>query len=321
MMYKNNMPTFEQCETNFKSAVPCYENKKLVYENTEPDYSYEIDFTTCSKSIQPLFRYFGAKRKLLQRNVGIAQFFSACEVYIEPFFGAGSAYCYMYNNNLFRRAIINDIDGEIASLYLTIRDNVYEFVECLVEMGREFPNRADGITRQNFIYNFAERYHNNTATDIERVAIYYVLRRNWFNGSYKGGDNKIYYISNNGPHIFVDVDNIMNWHVSLQCTDIMCGSYQNVPILENSSVYVDPPYYDRNADKRTGYRYDFYNSQQIDCIDWCKTISGPKTIVTYSNANSETIRALLDGHADIYEMRLLYATARRYETEILAVFR
>ncbi|MEI7609704.1 MAG: Dam family site-specific DNA-(adenine-N6)-methyltransferase, partial [Rhodospirillaceae bacterium] len=240
---------------------------------------------------------------------------------VEPFVGAAAAFCYAYNNCLFRNAIINDNDDELIKIYITIRDNNKELVECLFDLMSGFPYGENGEVRREFIFNIVQPYFNSTCSPLEKTALFYILRRNWFNGMYKGRNNNINHLTNNGPIQMIDANNLKNWEVALQHCEILCGDYKSIAIPSDAFVYVDPPYFIESMSHRVGYKHNFSNLEQQRCIDWCKSVSSKTVRVVLSNSDSDLIRSYLTGYADIYKMRLFYATARRMATEILAVFK
>ena len=321
MKFKNYIPEYERYEPVYESDQARFERYLPQYQMYVPDYTRDIDFTTNIHSIVPLFKYFGGKRKLLAYNTGIARFFEMRRHYVEPFIGAAAAFCYAYNNCLFNYAIINDNDDELIKLYIIIRDNNEELIECLLHLMAGYPHRENGEVRRGFIFNIVQPYFNGTCSSLERTAIFYILRRNWFNGMYKGHNNNINHLTSNSPIQMIDIKNLKNWEAALQNCEILCGDYKSIVVPADAFIYVDPPYFSETMNYRVGYKHNFSNLEQQRCIDWCKSVSSETVSVVLSNSDSDLIRSYLTGCADIYNMRLFHATARRYATEILAVFK
>ena len=315
-------------DPTYTSLIPDYQVEQCQYEPYSPDYSnyvadyrIDIDFTTSASSIVPLFKYYGGKRKLLTYNAGIARFFVKCENYVEPFIGAGAAYCYMSNNAMFKKAIINDNDDDLVNLLIAIRDNCHEIVACLTELLSTFPQHADGEARRDHIHRLVEPYYTGKCSSIERSALFYILRRNWFNGMHKGRSNNRGDLSGNGPQSPANVQNLINWKRALQNTEITCSDYKSIAVPENAFVYVDPPYLATNKEYRDGYKHDFSNAEQMHCINWCRSISSVTVKVVLSNSNAETLHQYLAGFADIHEISVYYSSIRKHATEMLAVFK
>ncbi len=321
MKFRNYIPEYERYEPVYQYKPPSYLQNQTKYQRYLPDYARNIDFTTDINFIVPPFRYFGSKRKLLMYNTGIHKFFNKCDCYVEPFIGAAAAYCFAYNNKIFKRAIINDSDEDLIALYTAYRDTNSAFIECLKDTLTGFPAKANGEIRREFIFKIVQPYFTNLCGQLDRTVLFYILRKNWFNGMHKGRYNNIHNLTSNGPIILKDISNIKNFERALQNTMILCGDYKDIAVPDNSFVYMDPPYFVETMSTRTGYCYNFSNAEQATCIEWCRAISSPSVRVVFSNADCDYIRRFLGESADIHQMSLFHSAARRMATEILAVFK
>lgn len=91
---------------------------------------------------KPFIKWVGGKSQLIEQlDAQLPADFDSWEnvTYIEPFVGGGAMLFYMlqrYPN--IKRAVINDINPDLATCYRTVRDNPEELIESLRETEKTY---------------------------------------------------------------------------------------------------------------------------------------------------------------------------------------
>lgn len=118
--------------------------------------------------MKPIIKYRGGKYKEIPNIINHIPNFSGR--YIEPFFGGGALFFYLEPN----RAIINDINTRLMSLYYGIRDN-YSLLRKELDVIQNIyeKNRAD--------FDALKLLYPDERVEDKNEAFYYELRR-MFNG-------------------------------------------------------------------------------------------------------------------------------------------
>ena len=112
---------------------------------------------------KPFIKWVGGKGQLLDQLDGNlpAGFHSLDDVtYIEPFVGGGAMLFYMlqrYPN--IKRAVINDINGDLITCYETVRDNVEELITSLQDIQDNYYALETGEAKKAFYLAARSRYN------------------------------------------------------------------------------------------------------------------------------------------------------------------
>lgn len=118
---------------------------------------------------KPIIPWMGGKRRLAKQ---ILPKFPEHKSYIEPFAG-GAAMLFMKEPS--KAEVINDINGELTSLYRVVRHHLQEFIQQF---------RWSLVSREMFEWLKLE--HPDTLTDIQRAARFYYLQKLAFGGKSVG---------------------------------------------------------------------------------------------------------------------------------------
>lgn len=106
--------------------------------------------------------------------------------YIEPFVGGGAMLFYMlthYTN--IKRAIINDVNEDLISCYLLIKNDPLKLIALLREIKEEYYQLANIEEKTRYYYKMREKYNNNDFAKGERAACFIFLNKTCFNGLYR----------------------------------------------------------------------------------------------------------------------------------------
>lgn len=121
-----------------------------------------------SKAI-PLIPWIGGKRRLAKRLLPV---FPDHSCYVEPFCGAAALF---FMKDPVDAEVLNDINGDLVSLYRVVKHHLDEFV-------RHF--RWALSSRE--IYGWLNATPVETLTDIQRAARFYYLQKLGFGGKVEG---------------------------------------------------------------------------------------------------------------------------------------
>lgn len=195
------------------------------------------------------------------------------DTYIEPFFGGGAVYCYIYEKYNPSVCIINDINSDVMSIYKSIKKDVETFSKYIRNIEKKYlPLSYD--ERKKFYYDLRNKhaYEYTQWSDVKQAAVLYSLMVLSFNG--------IFQINKNTNNRFgtpcgllkekdslFDYDNIHQWSTALQKTIILSGDWQEaVHSKENSFIFLDPPY----RDCFTSYGQVFDDEHQSTLLNFCR---------------------------------------------------
>ena len=124
-------------------------------------------------NLKPILKWVGGKCQLLNviNNLHPKKF----DTYCEPFFGGGAV---LFSNQP-KKAIINDINSDLITVYEVIRDDV----EALIENLRLHKNTSEYFYKIRSIDRNKELYTN--LTKIEKASRMIYLNKTCFNGLYR----------------------------------------------------------------------------------------------------------------------------------------
>ncbi|GAB3469176.1 DNA adenine methylase [Azotobacter salinestris] len=188
--------------------------------------------------INPIIPWMGGKRRLAGRLIPL---FPPHECYVEVF--AGGAALYFLRPVPASIEVLNDINGDLVSLYRVVQNHLEEFV-------RQFKWALS--SRQ--VFEWQKMTHPETLTDIQRAARFFYLQHHAFGGKVSG---QTFGTATTSPAI-----NLLRIEENLSAAwQRLAGTYvENLPWLEcakrydrtHTFFYMDPPYW-----QTEGYGVDF----------------------------------------------------------------
>lgn len=208
------------------------------------------------KPARPFLKWIGGKSQLLsQLRSYYPQGLENGDVstYVEPFIGGGAVFfdiMSQYGDKI-SNSVINDINPNVINAYRVIRDNTEELIGELESIQINYLGMsAEG--RAEFYYQRRDEYNSSILSpvvnnDPRRAALLIYLNKTCFNGLYRINRSGIFNASHGRypkPAI-LDADNLNAVSLTLQDTEILCGSYQETSHLaytSDSFIYLDPPY-------------------------------------------------------------------------------
>ena len=199
---------------------------------------------------KPFIKWVGGKGQLLEQlDAQLPADFSNWEdvTYIEPFVGGGAMLFYMlqrYPN--IRHAVINDVNPDLTTCYLTVRDMPEQLITSLAEIQDAYNSLATEEGRKEFFLAVRDRYNEKNLDPLENTTKFFFLNRTCFNGLYRVNKKGLFnvpfgkYIN---PQIF-DPATIRNDSELLQRVEILTGDFGETfdYAQGNTLFYFDPPY-------------------------------------------------------------------------------
>lgn len=243
------------------------------------------------------------------------------DTYVEPFFGGGAMMIHVYQNNpSVKKFVMNDINPEIIGIYTAIKTDVGNFIKRMeILQSLYLPLSKD--ERKDFYYDLRKEYTTNWTqwNSVDESATLYFLMKTGFNGIWQVN------LRSNGRFAtpsgllnqmttVYDMDNVLEWNVFLQRVDIYCGDWSaSTGATQGKAFYfLDPPY----RDSFTSYGQVFNDTQQLACINFCKSADAAGHLTMLCNRDSgDTFFIDNQGNLNIFYYDVTYTAGRRKQTK------
>lgn len=256
-------------------------------------YTTEFRLTPPSPKPLPFINWIGGKRRLVFNITG--HFTECFNTYWEPFLGGGAVFFAI--SDFVERAIISDIDQELITTYIMVRDQPLDLIESLHDRWEcHFKD-------EDYFYEVRKETPYNDVLIASRF-IYFTKAS--FGAKLRRNEKGEYTQSKNDRIKPLDHDNIMNCSYALRKADIRLGSYADiVNPNQGDLIYCDPPYDGSNG----FYTDEFLSEDQIylrdKTIEWMK--KGSNVVIsnygtnfirnTYSRSHGFNISEITTNHA------------------------
>lgn len=241
-----------------------------------------------NKMVVPVVKWVGGKRQLLDAITPLLP--KRITSYCEPFLGGGAVFFAIQP----KRAIINDLNEDLMTVYAVIRDEV----ESLIESLRKHENNAEYFYAIRDIDRDKETYRN--LSSVEKASRLIYLNKTCFNGLFRVNSSGEF----NSPYGRYRNPNIVNETVlravnkyfnSVELTfysEDFAETLNRVP--RGGFVYLDPPY-DPVSDTAnfTGYnKGGFDRNEQTRLKECCDELTKRGIKFMLSNSATEFIKNL-----------------------------
>ena len=199
---------------------------------------------------KPFIKWVGGKSQLIEQlDEQLPADFGKWEdvTYIEPFVGGGAMLFYMlqkYPN--IKRAVINDINPDLATCYRTVRDNPEELIASLKDIEETYYKLETEEERKIFFMSIRDRYNEKNHNAVDNTTMFFFLNRTCFNGLYrvnKKGSFNVPFGKYKNPCICDPVTINMDSKM-LKGVEILTGDFESTFEYASSKTffYFDPPY-------------------------------------------------------------------------------
>lgn len=241
---------------------------------------------------KPFVKWVGGKRQLLAqfKEKGLyppKSFDAAKNTYFEPFVGGGAVFFDLLPLN----ASINDINSELTTTYVTIRDDVGSLISEL-NSGTYFYDKD--------IFLDIRSWKTESISELKRAARFIYLNRTAFNGMYrvnKNGQFNVPFGRYTNPQICDEV-NLRKVAQILKNVSINNTSYKYVlnKAKKGDFVYFDPPYYPVSKTASfTSYSNDiFLKNEQEELRDAFLELHDRGCFVMLSNSDTPFVKGLFE---------------------------
>lgn len=241
-----------------------------------------------NKLVAPIVKWVGGKRQLVEEISSL--FPRKFNCYCEPFLGGGAVLFSIQPN----KAIINDLNGDLISVYECVRDDV----ESLIKNLKKHKNTAEYFYTIRDMDRDKERYQSMSKIDKASRLIY--LNKTCFNGLFRVNSSGEF----NSPFGHYKNPNIINEPVLravskyFTANDITFYKEDFAQVLnrirKGTFVYLDPPY-DPISDTAnfTGYsKCGFDRNEHIRLKQCCDELTKRKIKFLLSNSGTDFIKDL-----------------------------
>jgi DNA adenine methylase len=204
----------------------------------------------------PVIPWIGGKRRLADRLIPL---FPAHQCYVEVF--CGGAALYFMRPVPAECEVLNDINGDLVSLYRVLQHHLEEFV-------RQFKWALS--SRQVFEWHKMTR--TETLTDIQRAARFYYLQQHAFGAKVQGQSYGTATSGIAGINLCRIEESLSSAHLRLSGTNIENLSWRDC--IErydrpHTFFYMDPPYW-----QTEGYGVPFDFQEYIDMANLMRAMKG-----------------------------------------------
>lgn len=199
---------------------------------------------------KPFIKWVGGKSQLIEQlDAQLPADFDNWEnvTYIEPFVGGGAMLFYMlqrYPN--IQRAIINDINPDLAICYRTVRDTPEQLIESLMDIENAYLAIETEEGRKDFFMAARYRYNEKNLDPIENTTKFFFLNRTCFNGLYRVNKKGLFNVpfGKYANPTICDPETIRKDSELLQRVEILNSDFEATfeHARGNTLFYFDPPY-------------------------------------------------------------------------------
>ena len=245
-----------------------------------------------NKLVAPVVKWVGGKRQLLSEIEPL--FPKRYTTYCEPFVGGGAVLL----SKQPRHAVVNDLNKDLITTYLVIRDDV----RTLIELLKQYENTADYFYKVRDLDRDKEQY--SQLSSVEKAARLLYLNKTCYNGLFRVNSSGEF----NSPFGNYKNPNIVNEPVLLAVNKYFCNNdiafYSEdfastlKRIKRGAFVYLDPPY-DPVSDTSsfTGYnKGGFDRKEQIRLKNCCDELSANGIKFMLSNSSTDFIKELYNNY-------------------------
>lgn len=260
-------------------------------------------------TVRPIVKWAGGKGRILDKlEASLPDGFDMAgddALYVEPFIGSASVLLRFSP----RHAMMNDINGELVTMYEAVRDDP----DAVIRTIESWPRDKDTFLRVRAM-DRADDYAGTTPATT-RAARFIYLNKTCFNGLYRVNSSGHF----NVPYAAAqkarpDYANIRAVSTYLRDNDITITNLDYTDLLDEVAaradryakvlVYLDPPYDyepDPNATNHSFDQYDatgFGRDKQLELRDAIRRLTSdhPNVLVMESNADTGFIREAYEGY-------------------------
>ena len=244
---------------------------------------------------KPFLKWVGGKSQLIPQleallPTDLTQWRNV--TYIEPFIGGGAMLFHMLQAHPnITRAVINDINADLTTCYLTVRDHPHELIATLRDIQAQYYALTDEPSRQAYFMDRRAHFNTKALDPILNTALFIFLNRTCFNGLYRVNRKGLFNVpfgKYTNPMI-CDEANILDDSRLLQSVDILTGDYRQTLnyAVAPTLFYFDPPY--RPLSETSSFndytKEAFDDNAQIHLKEFCDQVNAAGHSFMLSNSD------------------------------------
>ncbi len=239
---------------------------------------------------KPFVKWAGGKRQLIQELS--KNFPKEHGTYFEPFLGGGAVLFHILTHNPKQRCVVSDVNSELISTYISIRDKVEELISMLQNHSENYSNDS-----KKYYYEIRQNVPKN---QLEKTARLIFLNRTCFNGLYRVNSKGKFNVPL-GRYTNPNIVNEQNLRVVSEILKsnkiiIKCRGFNTIldESKKNDFIYFDPPYQpvSKTANFTSYTNKDFSYEDLMRLADLSKCLDEKGCHVLLSNSNSQKVRSL-----------------------------
>ncbi len=256
---------------------------------------------------KPFIKWAGGKSQLLeqfQKYYPLNLKEREIKRYMEPFLGGGAVFFELISKYKFEEVILNDINGELILTYKVIKENVYDIIEELNKLEKNYLALETMELKQEFYYEQREGfnkekvtmdYQNKSQEWITHAARMIFLNKTCFNGLYRQNRKGEYNVpfGKRKKVTICDVNNLKKVNEVLQEVKLFVGDFEKLSnyIDKNTFLYIDPPY--RPLSSTSSFndysKVPFNDDSQKRLAEWAKYIDSKGGYFMLSNSDPTNV--------------------------------
>ena len=263
---------------------------------TSSDYS-SSDESSSEEQIKPIIKWVGGKTRIMNKIIdNIPKKFNN---YYEPFLGGASVFLNMPYE---KKAVINDFNKDVISLYKFIKDKPKELIKMLKNIQKQYNKLPDIDTKKDYFLLKRKKFNKlKNNYNLERAALYVFINKTCFNGkmTVNKEENLTSCFGKHDKINIVDEDNIFNFS-NLLSNNVLIKNEDYATIIKEAKkgdfVYLDSPYIPDDKTKWNaqyniggGWSYDDF-MRYFDTLD---ELNKKGAYFMMSNSDSKMVRKWL----------------------------
>jgi len=269
---------------------------------------------------KPFIKWVGGKTQLIETiENSLPKYFGNQSdlTYIEPFVGGGAVLFWIlqkYPN--IKKAVINDINPDLTTVYKTIKTNPKELIMELRSIANEYLPLSEEKRKEYYLAK-RDRFNTKSLEPVENSALFIYLNRTCFNGLYRVNSKGLFNVPFGkyaNPKI-CDEQTILADSELLQKVEILTGDFEATLkfVGENSFFYFDPPYkpLSETSSFNSYAKEEFNDKEQIRLGNFCQRIDlmGHNFVLSNSDVKGKNPNDnFFDDLYNQFEIKRVFAT-------------
>ncbi len=196
-----------------------------------------------------------------------------------------------------KRAIINDISGNLTDAYMTIKDAPDELIYKLKHFEKQYFSFPVEENRKAFYLEMRHHFNEDALTKTDKTALFIFLNRTCFNGLYRENSKGKFNVpfgryTNpticNEDIIYADSELLNRYDVQILNGDFK-ETEKFTDCFDFCFFYLDPPYRPLSATSsfNSYVKEDFNDEKQIELANYCRKLDR-KDNVCWMLSNSDS---------------------------------